>query len=305
MDKKILKVLITRGMQASGKTTFAEKFITDNQDYKRVSRDALRHMLSNYNFDKVNEKLVTEMEKDITTNIIKSGYNLFVDKMNLNKDQLEKDIGFISSTAKLYGKEVEFEIKEFPVHIFEAIERDKKRAFPIGEKVLKRTWGVYELELKDMIERHKPKYPINENLHKCILVDIDGTLANGVNRKIFDFKDCGEDLVIEPVKNILKHYSKDETISIILLSGRDSVCREETIEWLSVNDIPYEQLFMRREKDNRPDTIVKKELFYAYIKGQYQPLFVIDDRVSVLKMWQEIGLFTFDVRQDVMCLNRF
>ena len=44
MSKEI-QVIICRGMQASGKSTWAENFVARNQDYKRVSRDHLRHKL--------------------------------------------------------------------------------------------------------------------------------------------------------------------------------------------------------------------------------------------------------------------
>ena len=52
------KVIFTKGLQASGKSTWATKFVEENQDYKRVNRDSIRHMLSNYTFDDANEKLV-------------------------------------------------------------------------------------------------------------------------------------------------------------------------------------------------------------------------------------------------------
>lgn len=34
-----MKILFMRGMQASGKSTWAKDFILKNQDYKRVCRD--------------------------------------------------------------------------------------------------------------------------------------------------------------------------------------------------------------------------------------------------------------------------
>lgn len=58
-----MKVIFTRGLQASGKSYWAKQFVKENQNYKRVSRDDLRHMLSNYTYNKNNENLITQIEE--------------------------------------------------------------------------------------------------------------------------------------------------------------------------------------------------------------------------------------------------
>lgn len=47
---------------------------------------------------------------------------------------------------------------------------------------------------------------------------------------------------------------------------------------------------MRPAGDYRPDQIVKRELYEAHIAGQYDVLFCVDDRNSVVAMWRELGL---------------
>lgn len=303
MTNNKIHVIFTKGLQGSGKSTWAEQFIKDNQNYKRINRDSFRHMLSAYTFDDKNEKIVTSLcDKTITT-LIEQGFNLIIDQMNLNEKRLHQDMKFIEECCKFDNKQVEFEIKEFPITLGEAIERDKKRDFVIGEKVIKQTWKRYEIELKQMIERAKPKYEWNGNLPYCILCDIDGTLSNSSQRRIFDFKECVNDKIIFPVWSILEKY-KDK-VEVILMSGREEICRTETEEWLKKENVNYKSLYMRKEKDYRDDTIIKRELFDEHIRGKYRPMFVIDDRISVLKMWQELGIFTFDVRQDAEGKNKF
>lgn len=305
MNKK-LHIIFTKGLQASGKSTWAKQFVKDNQNYKRVCRDDLRHMLSTYTFNDENEKLVTALENHAIYHFICKGYNLIIDKMNLNSKQLEKDIEYIKSIFDDFKTEIELdkiEIKEFPITLEEAIERDKKRDFVIGEKVIKNTWRKYEISLKQMLERSKPKYPWNSNLPYCVICDIDGTLAHSPNRKIFDFKEVINDELIIPVWSILDKYKS--VCDIILLSGRGEDCRKETEEWLLAKHVPYTTLYMRKEKDFRKDDEVKLEIFNLYIKNIYQPIFIIDDRISVLKMWQNLGLFTLDVRQDAEGKNYY
>lgn len=294
------------GMQASGKSTYCKQFIKDNQDWKCVNRDSIRHMLSNYSFDNKNEKLVTLVERKAMQAILDQGYNLLIDKMNLNNKYLQDDVTFIQSQYS----DAEFEYMEFPITLGEAIERDKKREFVIGESVLKSTFRKYEKELKEMLEKTKVKIVYDSNLPDAVIFDIDGTLANAKHRNIFDEDKVDTDEVIESVKllnglcqkgfNISKH-----GLHIILMSGRHDSCREKTEKWLEDNHIYFDALYMRKAGDNRKDTIIKKELYEEYIKGKYNVRFMVDDRPQVLATWVEFGLFTLNVNQDPLCLNNF
>ena len=52
---------------------------------------------------------------------------------------------------------------------------------------------------------------------------------------------------------------------------------------------------MRRTKDFRKDAIVKTELFEAHIRGQFEVLFVLDDRDQVVEMWRQMGFACLQV----------
>lgn len=134
-------------MQASGKSTWAKQFVKENQDYKRVCRDDIRHMVSSYTFNKENEKLVTQIERNIMQDIVIGNYNMIVDKMNLNQKDFEADKDFLMHVGALNNINLEFEVMNFPVTLDEAIKRDKGREFVIGEKVLRATWSKYQEEL--------------------------------------------------------------------------------------------------------------------------------------------------------------
>lgn len=306
-----MKIIFCRGLQCSGKSTWAKQFVKEHQDYKRVNRDSFRSMLSDYTFDDANEKLVTKFEDEAIKLLLDNNYNLIIDNMNLNEKYFKQLQLWIKHYCTSSNKEVEFEVKEFPITLSEALERDAKREFPIGKEVIKNTWRKYEVELKQMIKRSKPSNLDNDNtdLPVCILVDIDGTLSDSTNRKIFDDSKVSEDRVIEPVVDILRTYfnnnSKHWDVRIFIMSGRQDSCRDQTEKWLKDNYIPFDNLYMRSAGDNRDDTIVKQELYEKHIKGKYRVLFVIDDRIKVLNMWQQNGLFTLDVRQDAFAKNNF
>jgi len=124
-----------------------------------------------------------------------------------------------------------------------------------------------------------------ESLPRAIIVDIDGTLAIRGDRSPFEWNKVHLDSSNYPVMKLVSLLKRD--YPIIVFSGRDSVCREETIKWLKLYEVPTDFVYMRPEKDLRPDTVIKAELYNLHVKGKYHVEFVLDDRDSVVKMWRE------------------
>lgn len=158
------------------------------------------------------------------------------------------------------------------------------------------------------------------NINNLYLFDIDGTLANidrrrplvtGLKKDWPEFNRLmSEDLKNDPVfrifENMFVDKSSEHSIGIpILVSGRSSEFRDETIKWfdrrlpgISINNGPRINrcLYMRQCGDFRPDEIVKKEIL-DQIRVDYPDkkiMGVFDDRPKVIKMWRENGLFVFD-----------
>lgn len=131
-------------------------------------------------------------------------------------------------------------------------------------------------------------------MKKAIIVDIDGTLAKMNGRGPFEWHRVGEDKINEAVQLLVGLYSyKGE---VIIFSGRDSVCRDITIEWLKKHKIPCDNLFMRPEKNYEKDAIIKRRLYDEHVNGKYEIEFVVDDRNQVVDMWRkDLGLTCFQV----------
>jgi len=295
-----MKVIFTRGLQASGKSYWAKNFVKENQTFKRVSRDDLRHMASSYTYDNKNEELVSKLEEALIKELIKNKYNIVIDAMHLNISYIEKWKRFISNYYSEFcdeGQNVQYEIKSFPISLEEAIIRDSLREFKLGEEVIRKTWEKYKNELIEMLEEDKRiKVVHNPKLPTAILVDIDGTLAIRGNRSPYDFSQVGKDKVNEAIKILVNMLSAEPyNYKVIIFSGRDDSCYEITRNWLIENKINFDYLHMRKTNDRRKDSIVKKELFDVWVKDQYNILYVIDDRKQVVDMWRELGLTVLDV----------
>lgn len=134
-------------------------------------------------------------------------------------------------------------------------------------------------------------------MRKAIICDIDGTLAHMQNRSPYDWDKVGDDVVDKTIKEILRTFYSTSEYDIILISGRDDVCKQITERWLDKNYIFYDGLYMRKHNDNRPDEAIKKEIYDKHIKDKYDVEFVLDDRNKVVKMWRGIGLKCLQVAE--------
>ncbi|CAM1367976.1 phosphatase domain-containing protein [Tenacibaculum xiamenense] len=125
----------------------------------------------------------------------------------------------------------------------------------------------------------------DEMLPRAIICDLDGTLSLINNRNPFDGSKCEQDLPNVPVVNLVKNY-KELGYKVLLLSGRDGRYQPETELWLDAHNIHYDELWMRKPKDNRKDAIIKEEIFRREIEEKYFIEFVLDDRNQVVDLWR-------------------
>lgn len=62
-------------------------------------------------------------------------------------------------------------------------------------------------------------------------------------------------------------------------------------DWISKNQLPIDELFMRTGGDQRKDSDVKREIMIEKILPHYNPIVAVDDRVQIQELWeQEFGL---------------
>lgn len=137
---------------------------------------------------------------------------------------------------------------------------------------------------------------------RVVLFDVDGTLAlrdeNDPNvRKWYDWHRVGEDLPNPPVVELAHMVIASQATGgpgLLVVSGRDEICRPQTEKWLADLQIFCGDVLMRAHKDNRKDSIVKREIYERDIVPLYEVAWVVDDRNSVVNMWRnELRLTVF------------
>ena len=295
-----LMIILTIGIPASGKSTWARNYVRENPDTIRVCRDDLRLMIGQTQMlDSQGEKLVTKLVEHSIAN--KGKKTLIVDQTNCNLKYLQKLIDFASSFDSV-------KLVPFDITIEEAITRNNGRvAGRVPDDVMVRmskgfeeVYSLYDFAsiiFKKSYSKEIINYPIKDIRAKAVIFDIDGTLAHMEDqRNPFEWNKVGLDIVDEAVKDSLLAHSQVGK-KIILLSGRDEICRAETEEWLKDNFIPYDHLYMRGVNDINKDFIIKEQLYREFIEPFYSVIAVYDDRASVIKRWREIGLKCFQVAE--------
>ncbi len=146
----------------------------------------------------------------------------------------------------------------------------------------------------------------NVELKKCFVFDLDGTICDVRHRRQYvatkprnwDAWNAGlvNDTPNVSVQKVFQALRNDQDIELIIVSGRSDDYKEQTIKWLTDNEIFYDKIYMRKYKDHRDDAVVKGEIADE-IEKTHQILGVFDDRQRVVNMWIERGIWVFDVGQ--------
>jgi len=276
----MLKVIMTKGLPASGKSTWAKEMCA--QGYKRVNKDDLRAMIDNGKWSDKNENFIMEMRDFLVRNALKQGHSIIVDDTNFHPIHEQK----LKEIATELG--ADFEVKDFTdVPLEVCIARDAQRATPVGRKVI---LNMYKKFIQPATT--KPKYDPAKRW--AVICDLDGTLAIHNGRSPYDADKCDTDLINDPISQILYRFQLDNH-DIIFCSGREEKYREKTQAWLKQTGLSYSALLMRKTGDMRNDAIVKREIYEAEIKDKYNVLFVLDDRDRVVDMWRSEGLTCLQV----------
>lgn len=296
---------VTIGLPSSGKSTLARAIAVDDTT-AIIERDMEREAIGNGSRQKfyrlakesmgVYENAVSASCATLLRKAAKAGKNVFVSDTNTNRfnrhglyrtlfdlgfrvHPVLMDVDLDTCLKRNLEREADHQV---PSHVIvkmsDALEKDRE---------------LIEQEINVMTTYFNP-----DNADGDVVFDIDGTLAdmNG-NRGPFEWHRVGEDLPRHTVIELCNYYM--ETRRVVFFSGRDGVCREETLKWLRKYISPSiheSQLKMRKPGDQRVDWIVKGEIMMDYIESTgLQPSLCIDDRQQVVDIWRNMGFETWQV----------
>lgn len=146
------KIILTRGIQGSGKSTWAKKWVEEDPAHRvRWNNDDFRRMLGPY-WVPAREYVVQDTMRSFLGDAMSLKYDIVLDNMNLNPRHWDYIQGIINYANDNIGVLYTLEFKDFfDVSLEECIERDSKRENPIGKKVITETYN----RNKELIEKLK------------------------------------------------------------------------------------------------------------------------------------------------------
>lgn len=294
---------ITRGLPASGKTTWARSQVRGHEGTRaRVNRDDIRMVLHGGGFYgpgmPPTEPQVTAASHAMVEALLRHGTDVYVDDTNLRA----RTVTAWAELAARCGTELWIhDLTHVPLET--CLARNATRIDPIPPEAIESMHSRYLAGRKlplPVPEAAPPPAPYTHTsgAANIIMVDIDGTLAQA-DRDPYDTSRYSEDTLNESVAEAV--YALFEVgYAVLFCSGRSEEHRTVTEDWLDRHFLrPYRVeslgLLMRPTGDTRRDDVVKLELFDRHVRPYCNVLAVFDDRDRVVRAWRSIGLTVFQV----------
>ena len=133
------KLIICRGIPASGKTFWAKQWVLEDPEHRvRFNNDDIRNMLGKY-WVPSREPMVAAIKDGFVEEAILLRLDMVVDNMNLNN----KEIEYWKNWANLHNYDLEFK-NFFDTPLSVCIERDKTRDPQVSEKIIRNFYNNYK-----------------------------------------------------------------------------------------------------------------------------------------------------------------
>jgi predicted kinase len=298
------------GISGSGKSVLAKQWVNQSRgDVVRFNRDNLRAMLYvDVPWSNRNEDLTRKYEQEGVKLALRMGRSVIVDDTNCvirtrhGWEEVARDSRAIFRLV----------VMSTPLEL--CIERDAQRQGKecVGEEIVRRqykdlcggsltprSYGLVSMNraLADRAALRSGEFPLRLPDAPVVLVDMDGTLCNHIDvRSPYDeskvLLDAPWLAVVEKVRSLYA------THNILIVSGRNDKCGEDSEEWLNSYSVPHDYLLMR-DVPSVPDVIIKKAILdeLLAVMPKDKIALVIDDRPKVVKMWMREGLKVYAVYQ--------
>lgn len=145
------KLLVLRGLPASGKSTYAVKWVNEDPEHRlRISQDSIRMMFGKYWLeDKVQLKKRESITNNINMELLKqcmfNQFDIVLDNINLNIRTLSSIEDYVSyfnmKFVDLKAYKIEYKFFKEPLNVL--INRDSKRDKSVGADVITNLYNKY------------------------------------------------------------------------------------------------------------------------------------------------------------------
>lgn len=141
---------------------------------------------------------------------------------------------------------------------------------------------------------------------RAVILDMDGTACDvrtirhyvlGKERNFHKFHT--ESVNCPPNPAVIEQVREDQAngLALLVVTAREFRFAMHTMFWLSGPEVnlQYDELYMRRTNDFRPDYVVKREILQMIRRDGYVPVKAYDDNPAIWQLWEEEEIPTIRV----------
>ncbi|MCW2801538.1 MAG: hypothetical protein JWQ70_3010 [Aeromicrobium sp.] len=144
----------------------------------------------------------------------------------------------------------------------------------------------------------------NDDMRDAVIFDMDGTLCDtssvlhfieGDDKDYAAFHAASTDC--PPHADVVEAARTEQGSgrAILVVSSREFIWRDLTLDWLVKHEVPYDALYLRIVGDYRKDVAIKKDILAQITADGFEVLAAWDDKPSVLDLWRENDIEVHDV----------
>ena len=136
-------------------------------------------------------------------------------------------------------------------------------------------------------------------MRDAVIADLDGTLCDvssilhhveGEERDYAAFHAASADCpphsaVVEAVRS-----AHDAGQAVLVVTGREFVWRDLSLDWLVAHEIPCDELVMRIVGDYRPDDVIKAEMLDQLEADGWNVTEAWEDSDDIIALWESRGI---------------
>jgi hypothetical protein len=133
----------------------------------------------------------------------------------------------------------------------------------------------------------------------AVIADLDGTLCDvseikhlveGEERDFHAFHAASAGCPsVEAVVGAVRT-AREKGLGILVVTSREFIWRDLTLDWLVAHDIPYDELVMRIVGDYRPDHVVKAEMLDDLEQRGWTVVEAWEDQEDIADLWASRGI---------------
>lgn len=133
----------------------------------------------------------------------------------------------------------------------------------------------------------------------AVIADLDGTLCDvssiqhfveGEDRDFHSFHAASADCPANPAVVEVVQAAKADGKGVLVVTSREFIWRDMSLDWLTVNGIPYDELVMRIVGDYRPDHVIKAEMLDDLLERGWSVTDAWEDRDDIAELWESRGI---------------